>query len=242
VEGDRVKTRFLVTAALAASTLVTAGAGARADAERVPKHKEFDPTRQVFWVDAEGGIESAHLETFHANFENLAVGVLPTDGVGPAVGVGTGVRLWLLTLGIRGRGAEFQSDMIGSWELWSLDAEIGIRFPLRRVEPYLTLAGGYTTTGGFQHAVAGLANGIDVYGANVRGGAGLDVFLSQTVSIGAQLTGEALMLTRDPVSVRDLLTAQQVGTLNEAKARVLQANGASVGTALDVTGGLGLHF
>jgi hypothetical protein len=51
-----------------------------------------------------------------------------------------------------------------------------------------------------------------------------------------------LVLGRPGVSLRDLAAAKQVGTINEAQARVLEANGTSVGGALTFTLGVGLHL
>jgi hypothetical protein len=44
------------------------------------------------------------------------------------------------------------------------------------------------------------------------------------------------------VSLAELAEAKNVGTLNEAKARVLEASGSGVGSSLTVTGGAGFHF
>jgi hypothetical protein len=202
--------------------------------------------RGWFWLNAEGGAESIHLWTFHADFDRLTAGFVQTNGFGPAAGLGLGARLSFVTLGARARvvslqdGAPDQSN--GSWQLWTLDGELGLHVPLRRVEPYLHVAGGYAAIGGLGSAVNGLKQGVDVNGANLRGGVGADLFLTPRLSLGLDISGEGLFLARPGVSIRDLMEAKQVNTLNQAKARIGDADGASAGWSLTFTAGLGLHL
>jgi hypothetical protein len=51
-----------------------------------------------------------------------------------------------------------------------------------------------------------------------------------------------LFLSRRAVPIRDLAEQQEVGTISEAKARVLEADGSSAGFAYAVVLGPGLHF
>jgi hypothetical protein len=51
-----------------------------------------------------------------------------------------------------------------------------------------------------------------------------------------------LAIARPGISVRDLAMPKEVGTINEAKARILEANGTSVGTVLSATVAVGIHF
>src|SRR5262245_56695160 len=117
-------------------------------AEREAKDKE-EMGPEWFWMAAEGGVETIDLRTFDADFDRLTVGFIQRSSVGPAAGVGVGARLGFVTLGARGRFASFHDDTIGStaggWQLWSLDGEVGLRFyPVARLQPYLTLAAGYS--------------------------------------------------------------------------------------------------
>src|SRR5262249_49783143 len=133
------------------------------------------------------------------------------------------------------------SATTSNMQLWTADAEVGFRIPLRRFEPYLTFAGGYANLDGIADRVRGL-HGLTVHGANARMGFGVDWFFARHFSLGANLTGELLAMTRPGVSITDLATAKQVGTLDEAKARVLEADGSSWGTAITGTVALGAHF
>src|SRR5262249_22071923 len=110
------------------------------------------------------------------------------------------------------------------------------------IEPYLAFGGGYSTIGGLGDAVDGVQRGLDVDGVNLNAALGLDYFMSQTFSIGARVSAQALFLSRRAVPVRDLAEPQRVGTVSEARARVLEADGSSAGTAYSLVIGPGLHF
>jgi hypothetical protein len=60
--------------------------------------------------------------------------------------------------------------------------------------------------------------------------------------VGVDLSAGLLAVSRPGVSVRDLATPKQIGTINEAKARVLEASGSSVGSMVAATGEVGVHF
>ena len=119
---------------------------------------------------------------------------------------------------------------------------MGIRIPLQRFEPYFTLAGGYATLGGLSSAVNGLNSGLGVNGADVRIGVGLDYFVEPWFSVGAHLTGEILALSRPGVPLKDLTEAKRIGSIDDAKARLLQASGTSVGSVSTIAAVVGFHF
>lgn len=201
------------------------------------------PISQLVYLDAQTGVESVQLRTFFADFNTVSAGFLPTWGVGPTARVGGGLRLGFVTLGLRGRVAAYDDpSTVGPWQIWTLDAEVGVRVPLHRLEPHLVFAAGYSSFGGFGSAVAGLSDGLDVHGADVRLGAGVDYWVAHNVSLGLDLDGELLAIARPGVSIADLAIAKRVGTLDDARARVLEASGTSVGTGASLYASVGLHF
>lgn len=238
----------LIGAVVAAFAGEGAANAAVAERRSTPAGEEHwdGPMSQHVWLDAQAGVEAVQLQTFSANGDTLGVGLLPTSGVGPTLRAGAGLRFGFLTVGLRGRVATFENDSpssnVTSWNIWSLDGELGMRVPLGTTEPHLALAGGYSSFGGFSDAVNGLSAGLDVHGVDARLDAGVDFWVTHALSLGVDASGELLALARPGVAVRDLATPMSVGTLNEAKARVLEANGSSVGTGVALTGLLGLHF
>ena len=233
-----IASRSLCIGVLLAAVLTSASSQAEGEpAQAKPREKGLE----WVWANAEAGVELANLRRFDANLDTLTVGLTPSSGVGPAFGVGAGVRFVFVTLGVRGRVGALQSSG-GAWQLWTLDAELGIRVPLKRVEPYLTLAAGYTSLGNFGYAVSGLGSGLDISGANLRLGAGVDFYITRAFSVGGNVSGEMLMLARRSVPLRDLAAAKQIGSIDDAKARVLEASGTSFGAALTFSAVAGLHF
>jgi hypothetical protein len=188
---------------------------------------------EFFYINVEGGVEHLGLQTFRAR--NLVdAGTVETTQTGPVIGAGLGLRLVFLTLGPR-----FRIGLFPDWQLWTLNGELGLRIPIGNVEPYFTLGGGYASVGAFSkdNVGGGLnSDNVDITGYNVRGGFGLDLYLSDTFSIGANLTGEVLFLTRPGVDPSKLATAG--GTTSD----VYRADGSSIGSGVTVTGVLGLHF
>jgi hypothetical protein len=165
---------------------------------------------------------------------------------GPTVNVGFGLRWLVLTFGAR-LGASFFDDPSpgrsdGSSQLYSVDAELGFRIPAGPVEPYFVMAGGYSRFGGLDDAIQGVGQGLDIDGANLRLAFGLDYFFNQNVSLGARVAGEALFLSRPGIPLRSLAAPEQVNTLGEARARLLEGEGSSAGTSLAITVGPGVHF
>ncbi|MBX3128313.1 MAG: hypothetical protein KF718_16435 [Polyangiaceae bacterium] len=199
----------------------------RADREDSGRGLEF------FYINAEIGGEHLGLQTFKAN--NLVdAGVVKTSQTGLAMGAGLGVRLVFLTLGPRFRLASFED-----WQLWTLNAELGIRIPLGNVEPYFTFGGGYASVGSFDSGNLGgnLNNDdVDITGYNLRGGFGIDLYLSPAFSIGANLTGEMLFLSRPGVDPSKLNTG--TGSTDD----VYAADGSSIGAGVTLTAVAGLHF
>jgi hypothetical protein len=124
----------------------------------------------------------------------------------------------------------------------SIDGEFGFRAPLGRVEPFLTLASGYTTFGGFGDAMRGAQAGLSVNGFNMRLGFGVDYFVSGTLSIGGNLTGELLALTRPGVPVLEVAALPASQSVDQAAVRFLQADGSTWGTAVALTFGAKAHF
>lgn len=199
----------------------------------------LSPHRRQEWIylDAEGGLQSINLQTFTADAQTFTAGLVPTRVTGPSVDIGAGFRLFFFTIGAKAR-----VGLFNEWDMWSLDGELGFRFPLDRVEPHLSLYGGYTTLGNLQSAIEGLGRGLDVDGANVGAQFGIDYYLTPWFTFGLNVGGDLLFMSRKGIAVRDLLTAKPVNTLNEAQARVLEGDGSSMGTAFNFGGSVGLHF
>lgn len=181
-----------------------------------------------FWVDAEAGYEFLGLRTFRDG--GLVDGALvKSTQHGPVFGAALGARLIAFTVGARFRYAHFQES-----SRWSLNLEGGYRLPLGRLEPYFTLGGGYTSLNAFEieRSFVALKRDLRVHGFNLRGSAGVDYFFGSALSLGANLSGDLLFLTRPAVEV----------SAGEASLSRYLEDGSSIGASTDLTIVVGLHF
>ncbi len=191
---------------------------------------------EFVWLNAEAGVQSLSLQTFHAN--NLVdAQTVATGQTGPLFGAGAGVRLVFLTLGGR-----FRLGSFSAWQLWTLDGELGLHLPIGKLEPYFSFAAGYASLGSFEgtsSAIEYKSAGMNIHGWNARMGFGLDYYLNHYFSLGVLMTGDVLYLRR-PNSVTLPGAANDP---NLARAQQVYGNdGASVGGAATLTAMVGLHF
>jgi hypothetical protein len=169
------------------------------------------------WLNAEIGSEHLGLQTLKAN-DLLDPKLVKTSQTGLVYGAGVGVRILVFS----------------EWQLWTLNLEGGLRIPIGSLEPYFTVGGGYASLGSFS-TTAPASSKADVKGFNARVGAGLDYYLSNTFSVGGNLTGDLLFLSRSKVAEADASTSG-----NEAA--VYAKDGSSIGAGATLTAVVGLHF
>lgn len=183
-----------------------------------------------FYLNAEAGFEHLGLQTFKTGLL-VDPKIVSTTQTGGLIGAGLGLRLVFITIGPR-----FRVGLFSDYQVWTLDAEVGLRIPLGNVEPYLNLSGGYASMGAFSaQNIGGPTSGdVSITGYNIRAGGGLDIYVTPVFSIGAGLTGEMLGLTRPGVSVSKLGAS--------AGSNLYAASGSSVGFGLTGTAVFGLHF
>ncbi|HYJ08523.1 MAG TPA: hypothetical protein VEX18_05930 [Polyangiaceae bacterium] len=180
------------------------------------------------WLNAEVGVEHLGLQTFKAN-ELVDAELVKTTQTGLTYGAGIGVRLLVFTVGAR-----FRLGSFDQWQLWTLNAEGGLRIPIGSLEPYFTLGAGYASLGSFS-TTAPASSKADVKGFNARLGFGLDYYLSNTFSVGGNLTGDLLVLSRSAVAGA---STSMMG--NEAT--VYAEDGSGIGAGATFTAVVGLHF
>jgi hypothetical protein len=200
---------------------------------------------EFVWLNAEVGYGIVGLQTFSKN--NLVdAGFTQTHQQGFVLGVGAGVRLIFLTLGPR-----FRFGTFDKWQIWSVDLEAALHLPLGRVEPYFTLGGGYSSVGSFATSSTGWdmsGAGVSIHGWNVRLGFGMDVYLTKFVTIGGNLTGDALFLKRPKSDKVQGGTCANPNACTQAeldiqsRGAVYNSDGTSVGAGMTATLLVGLHF
>ena len=194
----------------------------RADREDSGRGLEF------FWLNAEVGI--AHLGLSTLSDDALVGGPIDSTYTGVLYGGGIGLRLLVFTAGARFRLNNFEKGQI-----WSLNGEGGMHIPLGALEPYFTLGAGYTSVGAFEGGACGDCDlsAVDVKGFNLRAAAGLDLYLSNTFSVGGNLSGDFTFLSRSAVPAADL------GTLDPT---LYGKEGSGIGAGVAFSAVVGLHF
>jgi opacity protein-like surface antigen len=210
-----------------------------------PEAKEDHRGAQPFWASLRGGYQVLDLTTFTLKDEkDFSADLVPTSASGPVGHLATGLRIRGFSLGARGSIMSLtyvSGGGLGGATLWSIDADLGLHVGAGSdFDPYLMLGAGYTAIGGLHPR--GLDAQVHVRGYNTHLGLGFDYYVANNVAIGVLALGQVLFVTRPGVDARDLLTPKEVETLGEAKARALEADGSSVGTALSIIAGPSLHF
>jgi hypothetical protein len=204
----------------------------RADKEDSGRGLEF------VWLNADVGAEFLGLQTFKSN-QLVDSTFVDSKHAGAVYGGGLGVRLLVFTFGARFRFGDF-----ADWQLWTLNAEAGLRIPLGRLEPYFTLGGGYASLGAFSGSdLAARLKSADVHakGFDARAGFGVDVYLTNTFSVGGNLTGDVLFLSRSANS--GALAPLPTGSAQEQQAQGVYANhGSGIGAGATLSAVFGLHF
>lgn len=191
---------------------------------------------EFVWLNADAGAEYLGLQALQAK-HLVDSQIVKAKGLGAVVGAGVGVRLLVFTLGAR-----FRLGNFSDWQVWTLNAEGGLRIPLGRIEPYFTLGAGYASLGAFSGsdlAASLKAQSVHGKGLDARGGVGVDVYLTNTFSVGANLSGEVLFLGRSGTAAPFRGATNQDEQNAEA---VFSAHGSGIGAGATLSAVLGLHF
>jgi len=207
--------------------------------QQLDQAEEEDSGRGLSWVyiEPEVGFSHVGLSTFEVNETDLTAGVVESSASGPLVGVGLGLRLVFVTIGARAR-AGFYSP----WQFMSVGGELGFRIPIGSVEPHLSLGAGYAGLGSVRGTLEGVSDSISIRGPYARAGGGLDIFVTNVLSIGANVSWELLVLTRPGVSSDAVAQLRASGNAADAEAQALALEGSGYGSAFAATGVIGLHF
>jgi len=215
--------------------------GANATEEELEKAKKEDSKRGLewFWIAADGGFSYVDMQAF-SGAESVTSGFVPTQSIGGAVGLGLGVRLLFITIGARGRFGVYDP-----FQMLTVGGEIGMRFPLGRLDPHFELGGGYAALPSVNGPVKGASDAMSISGGYARVSGGLDVYITPVFSVGLQASGDFLALTRRALTPAQIQTIENDPSITQTQrdaAGKLVSEGSSYGTAIGVTGVLGLHF
>jgi len=192
------------------------------------------------YLTADGGFGYVNMKSFSES----QLALQTTSASGGMFGFAAGIRLLFLTLGLRARDYT-------AFGLWQINADVGFHARLGHVDPYLAVRGGYDTQGatlgesvtGLSNTASGISSSVAVHGWNAGLAFGLDYYFAHVISLGAEVSGDLLFLSRPaaplPAQISSLPTTDQ----NTIKSNPLYAeSGSSVGVAAAAGLHLGLHF
>jgi len=213
--------------------------GQQAESTKLDEDKKKDSGRglEFLYLDAHGGFSYVDMASFSAT----TLGPIPTSSSGPAFGVGAGIRLFILTLGARAT----LSDL-SSFSLWQVDGEVGFHIPIGHFEPYFGLHGGYAFSGtlnpdALSSAAAGSPN-VAIHGGDAGLQLGMDYYFNHFISLGLEVSGNALFLHRPPAPLPAGVTAADVALLPAQEQQIYNNSGDSVGLGVIGSLHLGLHL
>jgi hypothetical protein len=199
---------------------------AEADREDSGRGLEF------VWLNGEIGVQHLGLETFSGK-----------DLVGPDVsrrkhtsliaGAGLGARIVFLTVGAR-----FRYGYTKQFKHFTVGAEGAVHFPFGALEPYAGLGVGYARVLEITHTAPGVGTDIDIVttkmnpisGVDARLFGGVDYYLTNMFSVGANVSGDVLFLFRSGTEGAD------------PAVDVYARDGKSIGAGVTATAVGGLHF
>jgi hypothetical protein len=191
------------------------------------------------YLNAEAGGSYIGLDTISSS----DLRVHDSSSGGAMFGLGAGVRLLFLTLGVRVR-----DHVHSSFNLWQFNGEIGAHGRFGRIDPYLLFRGGYSTTASLNEVVEATSNDrfatdISVHGLNLGLALGLDYYFSHLLSVGAEASGDFLLLTRPkadlPAPSASLSPADRDRLANDP---LYKGSGSSAGIAAGLSAHVGFHF
>ena len=184
-------------------------------------------------------------------FSESALAITDTKSSGASFGFAAGVRLLFLTLGLRA-----QNHAHSNFNLWQINADVGLHMRVSRIDGYLAIRGGYDTVGTLNQSVdvatsggnASTGSGVDVHGWNVGLAFGLDYYFAHAFSIGAEAAGDVLFLKRPPAPLPAIPAGLPQAQQDAIKAQIAnnaalyQSSGSSVGFGGSLTAHVALHF
>ena len=216
--------------------------------QKLDESKKEDSGRglEILYVNAQlGGVFDA-LGTF-----NNSLSIQQTNAGGMMLGGEVGVRFVWLTLGAR-----FRYDVLQPFNIWQLDAVLGLHVPLGSWDPYISIHGGYSAIGSLDASnfnasqiapcstctTQDAANGFSSKGANVGFAVGLDYYLARWFSLGVDGAFELLFLHRDPLPIPTACASDPTCSASVMGNSLYQKSGDAAGISLVASAHLALHL
>jgi hypothetical protein len=191
----------VVVASSVAVCLLSASAASAADAkkEEVP---ESGPTATKSILYTQGGMGISYVDM--ATFNSSDFAVARAGGAGTMFDAGLGVRLVVFTIGPR-----LRYHSLSSFDLWQLNGEVGLHVPVGDWDGHLGLHGGCGFVGRLEASAlpsslrSAPARDVRITGWDAGLQLGLDRYFGKWFSVGADVSGDVLVMQRPAVATID---------------------------------------
>lgn len=205
------------------------------------EHSDSGRNFELIWIDASAGASYINMEQLSSSTFQIE----KSKSGGPAFSLGAGVRFVVLILG-----AQLRYNALSAFNMWQINGQVGLKFPVSKLDILLAGHGGYSFVGSLGDASVATntntpteADKVKIRGFNAGLDFGIDYFLTSVFSIGAGAYADFLFLSRPPAPLPAAFSQLPADQQAKVKSDPLYANsGSSVG--LELGGGLrlGLHF
>ncbi|MEI7894739.1 MAG: hypothetical protein WCI05_16705, partial [Myxococcales bacterium] len=184
------------------------------------------------WANAQFGYSTVNLGLLNSS----SLGLQNTSAGGPMWSVGAGARLLFLTVGAR-----LRNQVLSTFNVWQIDAEAGFHLRYWRLDPYVTLRGGYAF---LTHMTSSMLGGQDPSSLSMRGfnigtAIGVDYYLNRLFSVGFEVAADLLYFRRARVDIPASVQDPSVPPYNGSP---YTGSGSSLGMGVSTGIHAGLHF
>lgn len=196
---------------------------------------------ELFWVD--GWLGGSYIDM--RQFSESTLAIEKSNAGGPMFSLGAGVRFVILVLGAR-----VKYNALSAFNMWQMNLEGGLKFPVSKVDILIGGHGGYSFVGKLSDAgnagnttTPNNADAVKIRGFNVGLDFAVDYFVSDLFSVGVGAWGDFLFLNRPPVDKPagfDKLTPQEQTAITNDP--LYKQSGSSAGLDVGAALRLGLHF
>ncbi len=198
---------------------------------------------ELLWVDSTLG--GSYINMTGLNDSTLKI--QKSSAAGPVLDLGLGVRFVVLVLGAR-----LKYNALSAFNMWQLDGQVGLKFPISKLDILLAGHGGYSFVGSLGDAPQATSSNtptnkddVKVRGFNAGLDFGIDYYLSSIFSIGAGGWLDFLFLNRPPLPLPPAIAALPDNDPNKqalVNDPLYKQSGSSVGLGFGGGLRLGLHF
>lgn len=195
----KIAVTSVASIAAAAALYASASPASAAEGKANKEEAESGPPATKSLIYTKGGMGASYVDL--ATFNSNELAIARAGGAGTLFDAGLGVRLVVFTIGPR-----LRYHSLSSFDLWQLNGEVALHVPTGNWDGHIGLHGGYSFVGRFEPSALPSAarsvpaSDVRVTGWNAGLQLGLDRYFSKWFSLGADVSGDLLVMQRPALS------------------------------------------